>query len=285
LQRKPKNRLGLRGAAEVKEHPWIKYFPWKDLYTKTFESPFKHNILEPWDAKYVNTPDKLGMETRDRYENIIRSESYKVVFNDYYFYFNTNDLKDKYNSKLRILPCDHDKLQNGVIKYANASNIVSQSQQNDDKTTASIVSDREGNDGSISNRNSLSRTNSLVNNSSISKSNIQNQGVNTGTTISTNTIIYKKVEPVNEIKVMTNIESKFSKIKQISNSTSTNSLLRQYKVSGGSSYVSNKFAGSQNTSLMSNNSKTNVKISSISSNSTGISNQNQNVRSSSIIKK
>lgn len=40
LQRKPANRLGLRGAQEVKDHVWLKYYPWKDLYDKKLESPF-----------------------------------------------------------------------------------------------------------------------------------------------------------------------------------------------------------------------------------------------------
>ena len=34
MQRKPINRLGLRGATEVKEHPWFKTYPWKELYDK-----------------------------------------------------------------------------------------------------------------------------------------------------------------------------------------------------------------------------------------------------------
>lgn len=28
IERKPTNRLGFNGAAEVKTHPWIKNFPW-----------------------------------------------------------------------------------------------------------------------------------------------------------------------------------------------------------------------------------------------------------------
>ena len=40
LQRKPANRLGLRGAVEIKDHAWLKYYPWKDLYDKKLESPF-----------------------------------------------------------------------------------------------------------------------------------------------------------------------------------------------------------------------------------------------------
>lgn len=40
LERKPINRLGLRGAQEVKEHPWFQDFPWQDLYEKKLVAPF-----------------------------------------------------------------------------------------------------------------------------------------------------------------------------------------------------------------------------------------------------
>ena len=32
IQRKPTNRLGNNGALEVKSHPWLRDFPWQDLY-------------------------------------------------------------------------------------------------------------------------------------------------------------------------------------------------------------------------------------------------------------
>jgi len=40
LQRKPINRLGLRGASEVKEHSWFNDYPWKDLYEKKIIAGF-----------------------------------------------------------------------------------------------------------------------------------------------------------------------------------------------------------------------------------------------------
>ncbi len=33
LQRKPIERLGWAGIEEIKEHPWLRYFPWNDLLT------------------------------------------------------------------------------------------------------------------------------------------------------------------------------------------------------------------------------------------------------------
>jgi hypothetical protein len=34
IERKPSNRLGINGPAEVKNHPWIKNFPWQKLINK-----------------------------------------------------------------------------------------------------------------------------------------------------------------------------------------------------------------------------------------------------------
>jgi hypothetical protein len=34
IERKPNNRLGINGPAEVKNHPWIKNFPWQKLLRK-----------------------------------------------------------------------------------------------------------------------------------------------------------------------------------------------------------------------------------------------------------
>jgi serine/threonine protein kinase len=45
IQRKPANRLGLNGPKEVKEHPWIKDFPWKKLIDKELESPYIPNVI------------------------------------------------------------------------------------------------------------------------------------------------------------------------------------------------------------------------------------------------
>lgn len=77
------------------------------------KAPFQHSIPEPWDSKYTNAVEKQGVETKERYENIMRKESFKIVFSDYYFYYNPEDLYDPQNQKFKILPCSHDKLQNG----------------------------------------------------------------------------------------------------------------------------------------------------------------------------
>ena len=40
IQRKPQNRLGANGAEEVKQHPWLRDFPWDDLNHKRLRAPF-----------------------------------------------------------------------------------------------------------------------------------------------------------------------------------------------------------------------------------------------------
>ena len=41
LQRKPGNRLGLNGPAEVKQHIWLREYDWQSLLEKKIEAPFK----------------------------------------------------------------------------------------------------------------------------------------------------------------------------------------------------------------------------------------------------
>lgn len=86
LQRKPANRLGLRGAQEVKEHAWFKYYPWKELYQGQLESPFIPRTTDNFDFKYCNAPDRLGINTQERYSYIMRDENYKEVFANFYYF-------------------------------------------------------------------------------------------------------------------------------------------------------------------------------------------------------
>lgn len=90
MQRKPANRLGLRGPGEVKEHPWIKYYDWKALYEKQIEAPFVPKIGDNFDKKYCEAPDKIGEETKERYDKLLKEEASKQVFKDF-VYFSQND--------------------------------------------------------------------------------------------------------------------------------------------------------------------------------------------------
>ena len=107
LQRKPSHRLGLHGATEVKEHIWFKNYPWSDLYHRKLISPFIPPNEDNFDYKYCNNMEKQGLKTKERYAEIIISDNYKTVFNNY-LYFNRFD-KSTYDNKLTFLNI-HEKM-------------------------------------------------------------------------------------------------------------------------------------------------------------------------------
>lgn len=54
IQRKPQNRLGINGAAEIKAHPWLRDFPWDDLNSKKLKAPFVPPLEDNFDTKNIN---------------------------------------------------------------------------------------------------------------------------------------------------------------------------------------------------------------------------------------
>lgn len=169
----------------------------------------------------------------------MRSESYKIVFSDYYYYFNPEDPNDIQNQKFKILPCDHDKLQNGINKSTMYNlQMPSKDNQNDNDP--------------ISHRLEKSKSNYIS---------AQPQFAQQG--------LYKKIED-NTTKIP-------AKNKEIVNSSSANNLLRQYRVSGASSYVNNSNNQVQMNNSGTSSGKGKVIGGSINSNnSTSTSNQNSN---------
>ena len=85
LQRKPANRLGFNGITEIKEHPWLKYYPWRDLYEKNLEAPFNPKPQDNFDKKYCEGPDKIGNDTLERYQNYYKNEALNDIFINYSF--------------------------------------------------------------------------------------------------------------------------------------------------------------------------------------------------------
>ncbi len=86
LQRKPANRLGLRSAKEVKEHPWIKKYPWNDLYNKKIKPSFKPPIGDNFDKKYCNQEEKINAAMKAKYEKYLLDPNYANAFDNFDFY-------------------------------------------------------------------------------------------------------------------------------------------------------------------------------------------------------
>lgn len=102
LQRKPANRLGLRSAKEVKEHPWIKKYPWNDLYNKKIIPKFRPPAGDNFDKKYCNQEEKLNMALKAKYEKYLSDPNYINAFDNFDFY---GDLLKGYkkNKKSKII--------------------------------------------------------------------------------------------------------------------------------------------------------------------------------------
>lgn len=97
----------MRGIQEVKEHVWLKFFPWKEVYQKKYDPPFKPKAGDNFDVRYCNTPDVIGNRTHEKYEEYLKQEAVTPSFNSFYFYRNDIDEHDCYNSKVKLYSDPH----------------------------------------------------------------------------------------------------------------------------------------------------------------------------------
>ena len=86
LQRKPDIRLGNKGIWELKQHRWMKYFPWDKLMRKELEAPFIPEKKDNFDKKYCEANDSINLETKVRYEKYKNDIDYDNYFINFTFY-------------------------------------------------------------------------------------------------------------------------------------------------------------------------------------------------------
>ena len=91
LMRKPEQRLGFRGINELKEHPWLKYYPWLLIKDKSLPSPFVPENKDNFDKRYCENVEHIGEETKSRYEEILLDIDYGNYFKNFYY----NEEEDK----------------------------------------------------------------------------------------------------------------------------------------------------------------------------------------------
>lgn len=85
IQRKPTMRLGINGLAEIKKHKWFNSINWTELFNRQLISPFTPFKEENFDNKYCNIEEKIGIDTKERYNKIKSNENYPHLFNFYTF--------------------------------------------------------------------------------------------------------------------------------------------------------------------------------------------------------
>ena len=107
LIRKPEQRLGYKGINELKEHPWLKYYPWLLIREKRLPSPFVPENKDNFDKRYCENVEHIGEDTKTRYEDILLDKQY----NDYFLNFYYNEEEDK----KRNININHNKNENNTL--------------------------------------------------------------------------------------------------------------------------------------------------------------------------
>jgi serine/threonine protein kinase len=86
IQRKPANRLGLNGPAEIKSHPWIKDYPWGKLERREIEAPFIPNQDEDnFDRRQQITQEGTNPDVAKQNALMLRRNSVQSLFDGYHF--------------------------------------------------------------------------------------------------------------------------------------------------------------------------------------------------------
>ena len=95
MQKEPNKRLGfLGGVSDLKRHPWLHNIDWKSLYNFNFNVDFIPYGENNYESLFVSKKSKLGEDTEQRYEDIMKSSEYKNAFSDY-AYFNRYDINNQ----------------------------------------------------------------------------------------------------------------------------------------------------------------------------------------------
>lgn len=236
LQRKPVNRLGYNGINEIKDHPWVKYYPWKDLYEKNLEAPFVPKNIDNFDKKYCEGPDKIGNETLERYQNYYKNESLNEIFLNYsYENILTQNAKHDSNKKASIQNSNH----NTYINNINNANLQK-------KRINSSLSNLSMNKNSLNSllKNKMKVTESLYINNNLS-GNIQFNNVIKNTPLKNRT---------NSMNINNNINTPLHIRNMSSNSNLNNNLLKDNNALNSNHGSNNLAAGSTPNKIRSLNS-------------------------------
>jgi hypothetical protein len=240
------------------DHPWIKTYNWKDLGDKKIESPFIPKVGDNFDRKYCEAIDKIGVDTKDRYENYIRLEDFHIKFRN--FTYCTTFIDSTPKRKLYDPKTSRTQLNSST--YSNKSGLVNTN--NIKSHVSSILPKPKLNGYSQSSYNIL--YNNMVANLKKSKERERSHNnITNGKTLferdgsaltnrSSSIVIKSPTIPP------TRLDS--AKIKKLINSTSTNNIFKNFKSPVPTTTVGKK---SLTNSLIYLNNKSSNKVSSKSS--------------------
>ena len=242
LERNKDLRLGAnKGFQELKEHQWLKYYPWDELEQKILPAPFVPEEIDNFDKSYCESEEKITQETKLRYKKIYSSNTYKIAFVD--FYFNK----------------DIAKYQRKQVKSKKVKNIIKNEENNnenknenmDEKNTVNNnveeifisgkdeIIDKNNNNNSLdklikSNENDIKNIVEMKNKNELSNNSNKNNIIN----LKNGTNEFAKTE--GEIlvkKIMINSEGNKTKIIENSNTNNIESFNSLHKTNDDKKYV------------------------------------------------
>lgn len=82
-------------------------------------------VGDNFDSKYCNAQEKIGNNTREKYDQYLRDESYKDAFKDFYYYHNNIEPNDKFNTKERKFVNPHLQIQSNSKTTTYGANVNS----------------------------------------------------------------------------------------------------------------------------------------------------------------
>ena len=242
LERNKDLRLGAnKGIQELKEHQWLKYYPWDELEQKILPAPFVPEEIDNFDKSYCESEEKITQETKLRYKKIYSSNTYKIAFVD--FYFNK----------------DIAKYQRKQVKSKKVKNIIKNEENNnenknenmDEKNTANNnveeifisgkdeIIDKNNNNNSLdklikSNENDIKNIAEMKNKNELSNNSNKNNIINLKN--GTNEIAKTEGEILVK-KIMINSEGNKTKIIENSNTNNIESFNSLHKTNDDKKYV------------------------------------------------
>jgi hypothetical protein len=141
LIKNPKKRIGYLDLSEIKNHIWIKDYPWDKLLNKEITPPFVPvNSDYNFDINHVNKKENINKQTKKLYKRWLKNNS---IYDNPFKYFNyneTNLLFTKNESKLNKTPstANHtpdtenhtNKKDRNINKHTKYKNVIIRLEQN-----------------------------------------------------------------------------------------------------------------------------------------------------------
>ena len=242
LERNKDLRLGAnKGIQELKEHQWLKYYPWDELEQKILPAPFVPEEIDNFDKSYCESEEKITQETKLRYKKIYSSNTYKIAFVDFYFNKDIAKYQRKQVKSKKVKNIINNEENNNENKNENMDekNTVNNNVEEIFISGKDEIIDKNNNNNSLdklikSNENDIKNIAEMKNKNELSNNSNKNNIINLKN--GTNEIAKTEGEILVK-KIMINSEGNKTKIIENSNTNNIESFNSLHKTNDDKKYV------------------------------------------------